>query len=154
MRSEPSTWVDPCQRKYSMPALPRLFETIPGNDTSGSVWGLPLGCVVGDPNSIVSDAPQEQNEDHQIPNFRFHETLRLLMAFLRGFRGAKRAHHRGREGIFTFLVWLCKRALVRDSSAERGELKLWVVNSKEVCLFWAANGYCLEVSAAVPRALL
>ena len=76
------------------------------------------------------------------------------MAFLREFRGAKRAHHRGGEGIFTFLVWLCKRALVRDSSAERGELELWVVNSKEVCLFWAANGYCLEISAAVPRALL
>ena len=45
-----------------MPALPLLFETIPGNDTSGSVLGLPLGCVVDDPNSIVSDAPKSRTK--------------------------------------------------------------------------------------------
>jgi len=43
-----------------MPALSLLFETIPGTDTSGSVWGLPLGCMLGDPNSIVIDAAERR----------------------------------------------------------------------------------------------
>ena len=42
--------------------LSLLFETIPGIDTSGSVCGLPLGCVLGDPNSIVSDAAESRTK--------------------------------------------------------------------------------------------
>ena len=50
-----------------------------------------------------------------------------LIDFLRGFRGTKRAHHRAAEGlIFTFLVWLCKRAFDSRYPAERREVELCV----------------------------
>jgi hypothetical protein len=45
-----------------MPALSLLVEAIPGIDTSRSVEGLPLGCGLGDPNSIVSDAAESRTK--------------------------------------------------------------------------------------------
>ena len=54
-----------------MPALSLLLETIPGIDTSGSVGGLPLGCVLGDPNSIVSDAAESRTNAIRLLIFVF-----------------------------------------------------------------------------------
>ena len=54
-----------------MPALSLLLEIIPGIDTSGSVCGLPLDCVLGDPNSIVSDAVESRTNAIRLLIFVF-----------------------------------------------------------------------------------
>ena len=70
-----------------MPALSPSFETIPGNDTSGSVCGLPLGCVLGDPNSIVSDAAESRTKVTKFLIFVFighYDSLQISPGDLEG----------------------------------------------------------------------
>src|SRR6187401_717592 len=48
--------------RVRVPVLSLLLETIPGNDTSSSVCGLLLGRMVGDANSIVSEAAESRTK--------------------------------------------------------------------------------------------
>ena len=113
----------PASARVRMPALSLPFETIPGNDASGSVWGLPLGWAVGDPNSTVSDAVESRTKVTKFLIFVFMEHDDFYR-FLWGFRGANRAHHREEVHFYTLSLivqtrpWLLPR--------KDGEVRLWV----------------------------
>src|SRR4030095_101590 len=57
--------------RVRIPPFSLLVEIMPGNDTSGSGWGLLFGCVLGDANSIVSDADESRTNAIKLVMFIF-----------------------------------------------------------------------------------
>jgi hypothetical protein len=92
-----------------MPPFSLLIETIPGTLTSGSVAGLPAGCVLGDPSSIVSDAADKRTKMTKFLIFVFMEHYDFYR-FSPGISSLALNTPPQQRGILHSPVWLCKHA--------------------------------------------
>jgi hypothetical protein len=102
-----------------MPALSLLIDTIPGNDTSGSVRGLLLGWGTGDPSSIVKDAAESTIE----------VTTFLILVFIKRYGSkisedfeVRRSGPARRVEFLHDLLNCANETLPLHNSAERGEV--------------------------------
>jgi hypothetical protein len=92
-----------------MPPFPLLIDTIPGTLILGSAWGLLVGCVLGDPNSIVSDAADKRTKVTKFLIFVFMKHYDFYR-FSPGISSLALGTPPQQRGILHSPVWLCKQA--------------------------------------------